>query len=98
LVLAGVLTFLAVLGIGWSAGSSGPAVPSQTQVAQVRAGDTLWSVAHRLDPAASTGAVVDRIRQLNSLDVDATVYPGELLRVPSDLSGTAAAQAGVLQR
>jgi len=97
LVLAGVLTFLVVLGIGWSAGSS-PTVPTQTQVVQVHAGDTLWSVAHRLAPAASTGAVVDRIRQLNSLDVDATVYPGELLKVPTSLSGTAATQAGVLQR
>ena len=96
LVLAGVLTFLVVLGIGWSTGSA-PAVPSQTQVVQVRMGDTLWSVAHRLAPAASTGAVVDRIRQLNSLDVDSTVYPGELLRVPSSLSGSAAARAGALQ-
>lgn len=96
LMLVGVLTFLVVLGIGWSAGDS-PAVPAQTQVVQVRAGDTLWSVAHRLAPAVSTAAVVDRIRQLNSLDVDATVYPGELLRVPTSLSGTAAARAGVLQ-
>jgi hypothetical protein len=99
LVLAGVLTFLVVLGVNWStAGQDTGAVPTRTQVVQVRQGDTLWTVARRMDPAAPPSAVVDRIRQLNSIDVDSTVYPGELLRVPSTLSDSAAAQAGVLQR
>jgi LysM domain-containing protein len=101
LVLAGVLTFLVVLGIGWSAGGNGGgpggSVPAATQVVQVRQGDTLWSVAERLAPAAAPAAVVERIRQLNRFDVDSTVYPGELLRVPTALTGGAAAKAGVLQ-
>jgi hypothetical protein len=100
LVLIAVLTFLVVLGFGWATAASQDtgAVPSQTQVVQVHPGDTLWSVAHRMAPNAVTAAVVDRIRQLNSLDVDMTVYPGELLQVPSDLSGAAAAKAGAIQR
>jgi hypothetical protein len=99
LVLAGVLTFLVVLGVTWSAGGQDTGlVPARTQVVQVRQGDTLWSVAQRMVPAAAPSAVVDRIRQLNGLDVDSTVYPGELLRVPSTLSDNAAAKAGVLQR
>ncbi len=98
LVLAGVLTFLVVLGVGWSTGGQDTgSVPASTQVVQVRAGDTLWSVAHRLAPAAAPAAVVDRIRQLNGLDADSTVYPGELLRVPSTLSDAAAAKAGAIQ-
>jgi hypothetical protein len=105
LVLAGVLTFVVVLAIGWATGDNGPdggpdggPVPASTQVVQLHQGDTLWSVAERLAPAAAPSAVVARIRQLNNLDVDSTVYPGELLRVPTALSGSAAAKAGVLQR
>jgi hypothetical protein len=99
LVLIAGLTFLVVLGLGWAtAGQDTGAVPSQTQVVQVHPGDTLWSLAHRMAPNAAPSAVVDRIRQLNSLDIDVTVYPGELLQVPSDLSGAAAAKAGAIQR
>ena len=99
LVLIAGLTFLVVLGFGWAtAGPDPSAVPNQTQVVQVHPGDTLWSVAHRMAPNAAPSAVVDRIRQLNSLDIDVTVYPGELLLVPSDLSGAAAAKAGAIQR
>ncbi len=98
LALIAGLTFLVVLGFGWAtSGQDTGAVPSQTQVVQIHPGDTLWSVAHRMAHAAPA-AVVDRIRQLNSLDVDMTVYPGELLQVPSDLSGAAAAKAGAVQR
>jgi hypothetical protein len=98
LVLAGVLTFLVVLGVGWAtAGHGTGSVPAATQVVQVHQGDTLWNMAQRLAPTVAPAAVVDRIRQLNGLDVDSTVYPGELLRVPSTLSGTAAAKAGVIQ-
>jgi len=99
LVLIAALTFLVVLGFGWAtAGQDSSAVPSQTQVVQIHPGDTLWSVAHRMAPGASPAAVVDRIRQLNRLDIDMTVYPGELLQVPSDLSGAAAVKAGAVQR
>jgi hypothetical protein len=40
--------------------------------------------------------VVDKIRQLNGLDSDSVLYPGELLVVPSGLSAGAAAKAGAL--
>ena len=99
LVLAGVLTFVVVLGIGWSTNANDTSsVPDRTVVVQVHPGDTLWSVAHRMAPAAASAAVVDKIRQLNSLDTDTTLYPGELLQVPSTLSAGAAAKAGAIQR
>ena len=100
LVLAGVLAFVVVLGIGWLL-TSGPATtpaPTQTVLVQVRQGDTLWNVAQRMAPSAQAVTEVAAIRQLNGLDVDSVLYPGELLRVPSDLTGVAAAKAGALQR
>jgi LysM domain len=98
LVLLAGLTFLVVLGIGWSTGGQDTdSIPNATQVVQVHPGDTLWSVAERMAPAAAPVAVVDRIRQLNGLDEDSTVYPGELLQVPSNLSMAAGAQAGAIQ-
>jgi hypothetical protein len=100
LVVAGVLAFLVVLGIGWSMGGSPDAgsVPTRTVLVQVHQGETLWGVAQRMAPSAAPAAVVTKIRQLNSLDVDSVLYPGELLKVPTGLSADAAAKAGAVQR
>lgn len=84
LVLAGVLVFLVVLGIGWGMGAgSDSAVPTDTVTVTVHPGQTLWSVAHQMAPGVSTAAEIARIRQLNGLDADSVLYPGELLAVPS---------------
>lgn len=83
LVAAGVVAFLVVFGIGWTAGGSDASVPNRTVTVQVHRGETLWSVARAAAPGVSTPAVVDRIRRLNGLSVDQLLYPGELLRVPS---------------
>src|ERR1700743_1139429 len=86
LVLVGVLAFVVVLAIGWTMGGHPAAsVPARTGTVQVHRGETLWSVAHRMAPGAAPQAAVARIRQLNGLDVDSVVYPGELLRVPTAL-------------
>ncbi|HEX4704036.1 MAG TPA: LysM domain-containing protein [Pseudonocardiaceae bacterium] len=99
LVLLAGLAFVVVLGIGWSTGGQDTSsVPNRTEVVQVHRGDTLWTVAERMAPAAAPIAVVDRIRQLNGLDADSVLYPGELLQVPSNLSAGAAAKVGAIQR
>jgi hypothetical protein len=99
LVLVGVLAFLVVLGTGWVLTSREQGtVPNQTVLVQVRQGETLWTVAERMAPSASPATEVVAIRQLNGLDVDSVLYPGELLRVPSDLSAVDAAKVGAVQR
>lgn len=98
LIVVGLLTALVVLATGWVIAGQDPAsVPDNTVVVQVHPDETLWTVAKRLAPTADPAAVVDRIRQLNDLSGDA-IFPGELLQVPSNLSGNAATAAGVIQR
>lgn len=100
LLLVGVLACLAVVGLGWAL-FGGPdtssAAPTRTVVVQVHQGETLWNVAQRLAPSAQPATEVAAIRKLNGLDVDSTLYPGELLQVPSNLSDDAAAKAGAIQ-
>lgn len=100
LVVAGVVAFLVVLGIGWSMGGTPDAgsVPTRTVLVQVHQGETLWNVAQRMAPSSAPTAVVAKIRQLNSLDVDSVLYPGELLKVPTGLTADAAVRAGAVQR
>jgi LysM domain len=93
LLLAGGLTLLVVLGIGWlgTGGAAADPVPDTTALVQVQSGDSLTSIAHRMDPNSSSAAVADRIRSLNSL-TDAALFPGQLLQVPvgSGATGTLA--------
>lgn len=99
LVLAAVLTFVVVLGLGWaSGGQDSAAIPDRTVLVQVHQGETLWTVAHRMAPSASPAAVVDRIRRLNGLDTSSVLFPGQLLQVPSGLTGAAEAKAHVVKR
>jgi hypothetical protein len=99
LVLVGVLAFVVVLAVGWTMGGHAAAsVPTRAVTVQVHQGETLWTVAERLAPSAAPAEAVAKIRQLNGLDVDSVLYPGELLRVPTALSADAAAKAGALQR
>lgn len=85
LVVLGAVAFLVVLGIGLTSGGSpdSAAVPQGAQLVQVHQGDTLWSVARRTVPSADPAAVVSRIRSLNNLPGDRSLYPGELLQVPA---------------
>lgn len=75
--------FLAIVGIGLFANAmAGEApVPANTATVAVAPGDTLSAIAHRFAPDSDTGAVVDRIQQLNHLG-DAALTPGTPLSVP----------------
>ena len=48
----------------------------------VRPGDTLWSIATRLDPSIDPRVVVDAITSANGVDPGALV-PGQQLSIPS---------------
>lgn len=48
----------------------------------VQPGDTLWTIARRLDPDGDARVGVDRLMRLNSLR-SGTVYPGRTLQIPA---------------
>lgn len=81
LVLVGLASFAVVLGVMWTGG--GASVPASTVSVTVHPGETLWSVAQRMAPGVPVSDEMAKIRQLNGLDVDSVLYPGELLTVPS---------------
>jgi hypothetical protein len=77
-----VAACLIITGLGLLAGSMAAVeVPAQTATVSVSQGETLADLAHRFAPDSATGAVVARIKQLNSLD-DAVIVPGLPLTVP----------------
>ena len=77
-----VAACLAITGLGLLAGGMATAeVPARTAVVSVAPGETLSDLATRFAPRSDTGAVIDRIKQLNMLE-DATLVPGIPLTVP----------------
>jgi hypothetical protein len=77
-----VAACLAITGLGLLAGGMATVeVPAQTAVVSVAPGETLSDLAARFAPGSDTGAVVERIKQLNMLE-DATLVPGIPLTVP----------------
>ncbi|SDZ07822.1 LysM domain-containing protein [Amycolatopsis xylanica] len=82
LVALAVAAGLGVTGLGVLANGVSPsAVPEQTATVSVAPGETLSDIAARFAPGSETGAVVDRIKQLNDLQ-DAAIVPGLPLTVP----------------
>jgi hypothetical protein len=83
-VLAAAL--LAIFGV--FALRSGPAASTdvvhhqRTATVIVTPGDTLWDIAHRLDPGADPRDVVAEIEDLNSLSDGAVLHIAEPLFVP----------------
>lgn len=65
---------------GGSDGSGG-LVPSAGSSVIVAAGDTLWSVAQRVDPDADPREVIAAIMTINDLN-SPTLQPGQVLRLP----------------
>ena len=61
-------------------GASGQRVPARA-VYLVQPGDTIWSIAHDLDPSGDTRATVDRIVALNG---SAALEPGQRLRLTDE--------------
>ncbi|MGI8721775.1 MAG: LysM peptidoglycan-binding domain-containing protein [Geodermatophilaceae bacterium] len=60
---------------------SGGLVPAAGTSVIVGAGDTLWSLAERVDPAADPRDVIAAIMRLNSLD-SSVLQAGQVLLVP----------------
>jgi hypothetical protein len=56
--------------------------PVTTTTIVVEPGDTLWTLADEIDPAADPRTVVDAIVELNGLRSGGDIYPGDLLVVP----------------
>jgi len=76
---------MALAGAAEATSHSGtPAIPGRgvTKV-EIRAGESLWSVAEAYDPNADTRLVIAQILQMNSLNSD-QVQPGQMLWVPRD--------------
>lgn len=48
----------------------------------VQAGQTLSSIAVRMDPNADPRVIIDEIQRFNGLGDSVQIYPGEVLRVP----------------
>ncbi len=63
-----------------SAGSTG-LIPASGAAITVSTGDTLWSVAVRVDPDADPRRVIAAIMTLNGLD-SPVIQPGQVLRLP----------------
>ncbi|MER7543848.1 LysM peptidoglycan-binding domain-containing protein [Spirillospora sp. NPDC127506] len=62
-------------------GGRGPSGPARTVV--VEPGDTLWGIASSADPGADPRLTVQRILDLNGLNGDPTVRPGQEIRLPA---------------
>ncbi|NYI99933.1 hypothetical protein HNR19_000632 [Nocardioides thalensis] len=59
---------------------------AEVEVVTVDPGDTLWDIAADAAVDGNVGAMVDEIRDLNSLD-SSMVYAGQELRVPLPAAG-----------
>ncbi|MGB7980146.1 MAG: LysM peptidoglycan-binding domain-containing protein [Candidatus Nanopelagicales bacterium] len=88
---AALLTLLAVLvlmsldvlsGGRALAETAPPSVAVSTVTAVVAQGDSLWSIAQSVSPAADPRAVIGEIRELNGLRSN-LIQPGQVLLVPA---------------
>jgi len=72
---------LPLSGTGGSSHTTGsaPVETSANGVYTVKAGDTLWSIAERLDPSADPRPTVARLAKETGSD---TVFPGERITLP----------------
>lgn len=83
-----MLVVLLLLGLLLAAGfavgrvSNSRADPAVTRTAVVQPGDTLWSIAARVEPGRDTRVVVSQIRAVNHL-ANASVQVGQRLLLPA---------------
>ena len=81
LVAAGITVWLGLIAqVGGVTGADAP-VPPRLAVIQVRTGETLQQVAHRVAPDSPVGQVVERIRELNQLN-SVALEAGQTLIAP----------------
>ncbi len=83
LVLLVVAAAVVVLG-PWRAIASAPegAAPQGWSTVMVQPGDTLWTLAERVDPAGDPRVVVAQIKQANALS-SSSITPGQVLAIPA---------------
>lgn len=83
LIAAGITVWLGLIAQFGAAmaGGGAPAVPERLGVVRVQSGESLQRLAARVAPDAPTAQVVDRIRELNSLE-SAAVDAGQPLIAP----------------
>ena len=83
LLIVGLVAAAAVIGLAMLRSvATDDGVPTRTAVVEVRTGETLWDLAHRVAPQSPPQAVVERIRELNDMR-GSTVHPGQPLVVPA---------------
>ncbi|MGC5169510.1 LysM peptidoglycan-binding domain-containing protein [Micromonospora sp. DT81.3] len=90
-VLAVLAATPAALGLGLAIVAGGSAIAARDDAAPstafemvtVTSGDTLWSLAQDVAPAADPRDVVDAIARLNALD-GVTITPGQRLAIPAE--------------
>ncbi len=80
-ILAPVLLMLATGAQAANHGAPAGAAHAGLRAAQVRPGDSLWTVALRAEPAADPRVVSQEIIQFNALS-SSVLVPGETLWVP----------------
>jgi LysM repeat protein len=83
LVLAVLASAALLLGPGATpaAASGDKTVHAKATIVTVRSGETLWSIANRVAPAADPRETVMALQELNNL-ASPTVYVGERLIIP----------------
>ena len=72
------LTIAAFAALGWSGIHATAQADAPMQRIEVKAGDTLWSIAERLAPGADPREMVYELRSINHLD-SAQLQPGQIL-------------------
>ena len=76
-----LLGFLLCLGTVYAA--SRDAVPPRYEVCRVGYGDSVWSIAAGLaGPRDDVRELVAMIREINQLDKNARIQPGQILKIP----------------
>lgn len=82
---AGVLLLAAHASLGQAprggAGASAGMASAGAATATVQPGDTLWSIAQRVEPSRDPRAVVDELTKLNRLSGTASLSPGQTLKL-----------------
>ena len=78
LLIGGAIVVGSLL-IGDRAVSAGQAHPKPAVVYQVRAGDTLWTIASKLAPTKDPREIIDTLMKANHLG-SPTIVPGQTLR------------------
>jgi nucleoid-associated protein YgaU len=82
-IAAGLFLLSSILFAGnVAADTHAPTASLQTRSVVVKSGQSLWSIAQKVDPSADPRATMETIADLNGLDASATVVVGQVLLVP----------------